>query len=54
MQGRGYATEAASAARDHLGAKRLIAIINPLNVPSRRVAEKIGLTGEKRNCTEWD
>jgi RimJ/RimL family protein N-acetyltransferase len=53
MQGQGYATEAASAvrdfARDHLKAKRLIAIINPLNIPSRRVAEKIGLTVEKRS-----
>jgi RimJ/RimL family protein N-acetyltransferase len=52
MQGNGYATEAAAAcrdfARDVLGARRLIAIINPLNVPSRRVAAKIGLTEEKR------
>jgi RimJ/RimL family protein N-acetyltransferase len=52
MQGRGYATEAAAAsrdfARDVLGAGRLIAIINPLNVPSRRVAAKIGLKEEKR------
>ena len=52
MQGNGYATEAAAAARDFardvLGARRLIAIINPLNVPSRRVAAKIGLTEEKR------
>jgi RimJ/RimL family protein N-acetyltransferase len=52
MQGQGYATEAAAAsrdfARDVLGAGRLIAIINPLNVPSRRVAAKIGLKAEKR------
>jgi RimJ/RimL family protein N-acetyltransferase len=52
MQRQGYATEAAAAsrdfARDVLEASRLIAIINPLNVPSRRVATKIGLTMEKR------
>lgn len=51
MQGQGYATEAAAAsrdfARDVLGAHRLIAIINPLNVPSQRVAMKIGLKMEK-------
>lgn len=52
MRGQGYATEAAAAARDFardvLGFRRLIAIINPLNVPSRRVAAKIGLKVEKR------
>lgn len=52
MQGQGYATEAAAAvrdfARDVLGSRRLIAIINPLNVPSQRVAAKIGLKMEKR------
>jgi RimJ/RimL family protein N-acetyltransferase len=51
LQGRGYATEAAAAclahARDVLGAPRLIAIINPQNVPSQRVAEKIGLRHDK-------
>jgi RimJ/RimL family protein N-acetyltransferase len=51
LQGRGYATEAAAACRDHargtLGITRLIAIINPANVPSQRVAEKIGLTYER-------
>lgn len=51
-QGRGYGTEAAAAARDYaravLGAARLIAIISPLNVPSQRVAAKIGLSAEKR------
>jgi len=51
MQGRGYATEAAAAsrdfARDVLGASRLTAIISPLNVPSQRVAAKIGLKAEK-------
>lgn len=52
LQGRGYATEAAAAARDFartvLGATRLIAIIHPDNRPSQRVAEKIGLFPEKR------
>ena len=52
MQGQGYGTEAAAAsrdfARDVLKASRLIAIINPANVPSQRVATKIGLTVEKR------
>jgi RimJ/RimL family protein N-acetyltransferase len=51
LQGRGYATEAASAARDHardvLGLDRLIALIDPGNMPSQRVAEKIGLALEK-------
>ena len=52
LQGRGYATEAAAAARDFARDKlllsRLIAIINPANVPSQRVAGKIGLKPEKR------
>lgn len=52
LQGNGYATEAAAAARDYardvLGLHRLIAIINPANVPSQRVAVKIGLAPEKR------
>jgi RimJ/RimL family protein N-acetyltransferase len=47
-QGLGYATEAAAAcrdfARDELGASALVAIIHPENAPSRRVAERIGLT----------
>ena len=51
LQGRGYATEAAAAARDFARDKlllsRLIAIINPANTPSRRVAAKIGLQPEK-------
>jgi RimJ/RimL family protein N-acetyltransferase len=53
MQGRGYATEAAAASRDFArdvrGFRRLIAIINPRNIPSQRVAVKIGLTMEKRS-----
>ncbi|MCL2585235.1 MAG: GNAT family N-acetyltransferase [Streptosporangiales bacterium] len=55
LQGNGYATEAAAAsrdfARDVLGAERLIAIINPLNEPSQRVARKIGLAEEKRSVS---
>ncbi|MDR8412759.1 GNAT family N-acetyltransferase [Nonomuraea sp. 3-1Str] len=51
LQGRGYATEAAAACRDHardvLGVDRLISIIHPDNVPSQRVAEKNGLTLER-------
>jgi RimJ/RimL family protein N-acetyltransferase len=51
FQRRGYATEAAAATRDHardiLGLDRLIAIIDPGNVASQRVAEKIGLSLEK-------
>ena len=48
--GRGLATEAARKVRDHgfaLGYLRLISIIAPANLPSRRVAEKTGLTLEK-------
>jgi [ribosomal protein S5]-alanine N-acetyltransferase len=48
LWGRGLAPEAAGACREygfeHLGAKRLISLIRPENLPSRRVAEKIGLT----------
>lgn len=47
VQGRGYATEAAAAcrdlARDVLDAELLVAIIHPDNVPSQRVAQKIGM-----------
>ncbi|HEU5417339.1 MAG TPA: GNAT family N-acetyltransferase [Streptosporangiaceae bacterium] len=53
LQGQGLATEAAAAARDYArdvrGFRRLIAIIDPANVPSQRVAEKIGLRPEKRS-----
>lgn len=56
LQGRGFATEAALACRDYArdvaGVRRLVAIINPENRPSRRVAEKVGLTLEKRT-TGW-
>jgi [ribosomal protein S5]-alanine N-acetyltransferase len=54
-QGRGLATEAAGACRDHcfgaLGIARLIALVRPVNVPSRRVAEKVGMAVEKE--TVW-
>jgi RimJ/RimL family protein N-acetyltransferase len=52
-QGHGYATEAALACcdlgRNTYGLKRLISIIAVDNRPSQRVAEKIGLTVEKRS-----
>jgi RimJ/RimL family protein N-acetyltransferase len=47
LWGRGMAPEAAAACRDYgfemLRAKRLISLIRPENLASRRVAEKIGL-----------
>lgn len=52
--GRGYATEAARAVRDYgfhsLQLPRLISIIDPANIASIRVAEKIGLRYEKDVC----
>lgn len=49
--GQGYATEAAVAVRDYafktLGMKRLIAMIDPSNIASIRVATKIGMQYEK-------
>jgi RimJ/RimL family protein N-acetyltransferase len=49
--GRGLATEAARATRDHgfhtLGYTHLISLIDPGNLASRRVAEKFGMTLEK-------
>ncbi len=51
LHGQGLATEAAlvcrDLARDELGVRRLVAIINPANVPSQRVAEKLGLDHER-------
>jgi RimJ/RimL family protein N-acetyltransferase len=45
--GRGYATEAGRAVRDaafsRWGYPEVISLIRPVNVPSRRVAERIGL-----------
>jgi [ribosomal protein S5]-alanine N-acetyltransferase len=50
---RGLASEAARAVRDHafrdLNLRRVISLIHPDNVPSRRVAEKNGMKIEKRN-----
>lgn len=50
--GRGYATEAARAARDwardERGLTRLISLIDPGNVRSARVAEKLGARTERR------
>jgi RimJ/RimL family protein N-acetyltransferase len=50
--GRGLATEAARACRDHgfdtLGYDRLVSLIDPGNLASRRVAEKVGMTLEKQ------
>jgi RimJ/RimL family protein N-acetyltransferase len=49
--GKGFATEAATAVRDyafdHLSLKRLIAIIDPQNTASIRVATKVGMRYEK-------
>ncbi len=47
---RGLATEAAQACRDHgfaLGYDRLVSLIDPGNLASLRVAEKVGMTLEK-------
>jgi RimJ/RimL family protein N-acetyltransferase len=48
LWGRGYATEAARACREYgfatFTADRLISLIRPENLPSRRVAEKNGMT----------
>ncbi|HKT45606.1 MAG TPA: GNAT family N-acetyltransferase [Gaiellaceae bacterium] len=46
--GRGYATEAARAARAWLGRERLISMINPENGRSIRVAEKLGARRTER------
>jgi [ribosomal protein S5]-alanine N-acetyltransferase len=48
LWGQGLATEAARACRDYgfgrLSAARIISLIRPENIPSRRVAEKNGMT----------
>jgi len=53
--GKGYATEAAVGCRDHafekLGKLRVTATVRPENLPSRRVAERIGLKFER--MTTW-
>jgi [ribosomal protein S5]-alanine N-acetyltransferase len=49
--GQGYATEAAAAVRDHavgtLGFRRLVALIDAGNEPSKRVAIKLGMAYER-------
>ncbi len=51
LWGSGYATEAARACMDYafarLGATRVISMVRPENVASRRVAEKNGMFSEK-------
>jgi RimJ/RimL family protein N-acetyltransferase len=55
--GRGYATEAARAGRDHgfaeLAFPRLISLIHPDNGASIRVAEKLGMTQESTAQTRF-
>ena len=50
--GRGYATEAGQAAMNHvlttLGRSRVVAIIDPDNEPSKRVAARLGMQYEAR------
>lgn len=51
LRGQGLATEAAAAVRETAregGVRHLVAIIRPENLPSQRVAEKIGLRLERR------
>lgn len=52
LWGRGYATEAAQRCTDYafenLGAERIIALVRPENRSSCRVAEKIGMSIERR------
>ena len=47
---KGVTTEAAAAVRDHgfgdLGLERLVSLVDPANVPSVRVAEKVGMAFE--------
>lgn len=51
MQGKGYAVEAARAARNYayevVRAETLVSYIHPDNEPSKRVAEKLGASFEK-------
>jgi RimJ/RimL family protein N-acetyltransferase len=51
LRGQGLATEAAASVRDaarEAGVPHLVAIIRPGNLPSQRVAQKIGLRLERR------
>jgi RimJ/RimL family protein N-acetyltransferase len=56
LQGLGYATEAAAACRDYArdvcNVSRLIALIDPANRASQRVAAKVGLTFERETIRE--
>ena len=51
---KGITTEAASAVRDHgfgeLGMERLVSLVDPRNIPSVRVAEKVGMAFDKPVC----
>jgi ribosomal-protein-alanine N-acetyltransferase len=55
--GRGLATEAARACQDYgfgtLGYDRLVSLIDPSNLASRRVAEKVGMRLEK-HTHKWN
>ena len=50
-RGKGIATEAAAAWRDYafdsLGVERIVSMVSEKNVPSRRVAEKLGMMVER-------
>lgn len=50
--GQGYATEAGAAVRDaalnEWGHTRLISLIRPVNLPSQRVARRLGMTDRRR------
>ncbi len=54
---RGLATEAALGCRDYgfktLRLERLVSLIDPGNLPSRRVAEKVGMQME-REIERWN
>ena len=56
--GRGYASEIASALRDYAfkqaGLTRLIALIDPQNAPSERVAIRVGMHREKETLRPGD
>lgn len=56
-QHKGYASEAARACVDHafhvLGKDHVVAIINPDNAPSRRVAERIGMEVERGTADKF-
>jgi RimJ/RimL family protein N-acetyltransferase len=55
--GQGLATEAGRAcldfARDRLGCRRVVSLIDPRNEPSHRVAQRLGMQRE-REIVKWD